>query len=101
MDAKQEVMDILQKVWTKLQGLPQASSLEQGAFAVLILFVGEYSTGVGKVQSTIVTAHGRRLVMYIKKQNTECVPKAVILPFQLMFHPVLNLTAFCKAGHSK
>uniref|UniRef100_A0A3Q1F3E4 Globin family profile domain-containing protein n=1 Tax=Acanthochromis polyacanthus TaxID=80966 RepID=A0A3Q1F3E4_9TELE len=43
MDAKNEIMDILQKVWTKLQGLPQATSLELGAFFVLVLFVGEFS----------------------------------------------------------
>lgn len=41
MEVKEEVLDILQKVWTKLQGLPQASPLELGAFFVLILFVGE------------------------------------------------------------
>uniref|UniRef100_A0A3B5ANB6 Uncharacterized protein n=1 Tax=Stegastes partitus TaxID=144197 RepID=A0A3B5ANB6_9TELE len=29
-------------LWTKLQGLPQANSLELGAFFVLILFVGEF-----------------------------------------------------------
>ncbi|XP_045923924.1 small integral membrane protein 5 [Micropterus dolomieu] len=39
MELKQEVMDILEKVWTKLQGLPQASPLELGAFFVLLLFV--------------------------------------------------------------
>ncbi|KAI3364903.1 hypothetical protein L3Q82_001083 [Scortum barcoo] len=39
MGVKEEVLDILQKVWTKLQGLPQASSVELGAFSVLILFV--------------------------------------------------------------
>uniref|UniRef100_A0AAQ6IA72 Small integral membrane protein 5 n=1 Tax=Anabas testudineus TaxID=64144 RepID=A0AAQ6IA72_ANATE len=33
-----ELMGILQRVWTKLQDLPQASSLEVGAFSVLILF---------------------------------------------------------------
>lgn len=42
MEVKEEVLDILQKVWTKLQGLPQASALELGAFFVLILFVGEF-----------------------------------------------------------
>lgn len=42
MEVKEEVLDILQKVWTKLQGLPQASPLELGAFFVLILFVGEF-----------------------------------------------------------
>lgn len=41
MEVKEEVMDILHKVWTKLQGLPEASPLELGAFFVLILFVGE------------------------------------------------------------
>uniref|UniRef100_A0A8C7QXJ5 Uncharacterized protein n=1 Tax=Oncorhynchus mykiss TaxID=8022 RepID=A0A8C7QXJ5_ONCMY len=28
-------------VWTKLQNLPQANSLELGAFFIIILFVGE------------------------------------------------------------
>ncbi|KAF3704703.1 SAP30-binding protein Transcriptional regulator protein HCNGP [Channa argus] len=39
MYVKEEVMDILQRVWTKLQNLPQASPLEVGAFSILILFV--------------------------------------------------------------
>lgn len=42
MEVKEEVLDILEKVWTKLQGLPQASPLELGAFFVFILFVGEF-----------------------------------------------------------
>ncbi|XP_059180004.1 small integral membrane protein 5 [Centropristis striata] len=42
MEVQEEVMDILQKVWTKLQGLPQASPLEQGAFAVLTLFFATF-----------------------------------------------------------
>lgn len=41
MEVKNEVLDIVQKVWTKLQALPQASPLELGAFSVLILFFGE------------------------------------------------------------
>ena len=41
MEVKEEVIDIFQKVWTKLQGLPQANPLELGAFFILILFVGE------------------------------------------------------------
>ncbi|XP_011616822.1 SAP30-binding protein isoform X2 [Takifugu rubripes] len=40
MDVKQEIMDIIQKVWTKLQALPQAKPLEIGTFAVVILFMG-------------------------------------------------------------
>ena len=41
MEVRQEVVDIFEKVWAKLQALPQASPLELGAFFVLILFVGE------------------------------------------------------------
>lgn len=41
MEVKEEVLDILRKVWIKLQDLPQASRLELGAFFVLILFVGK------------------------------------------------------------
>uniref|UniRef100_A0A8C3G8D8 Uncharacterized protein n=1 Tax=Cyclopterus lumpus TaxID=8103 RepID=A0A8C3G8D8_CYCLU len=37
-----EVLNILQKVWIKLQGLPQAHSLDLGGFMVIILFVGEF-----------------------------------------------------------
>ena len=44
MGVKEEVLDILQKLANKLQGLPQASGLELGAFFVLILFVGEFKT---------------------------------------------------------
>uniref|UniRef100_A0A3Q3VXE3 Uncharacterized protein n=1 Tax=Mola mola TaxID=94237 RepID=A0A3Q3VXE3_MOLML len=42
MEVRQEVLDIFQKVWTKLQALPQASPLELGAFFVLILFVATF-----------------------------------------------------------
>lgn len=41
MEVREEMMEILEKVWTKLQGLPEANSLELGAFFILILFVGE------------------------------------------------------------
>lgn len=47
MDVKEEVLDILQKVWTKVQGLPQATPLEVGAFSVLVLFVGKYLLVIG------------------------------------------------------
>lgn len=43
MEVKNEFLEILQKVWSKLEGLPQASPLELGAFFVLILFVGKFS----------------------------------------------------------
>ncbi|KAK2820911.1 hypothetical protein Q5P01_023870 [Channa striata] len=38
MSVKDELMNILQRVWNKLQDLPQASPLEVGAFSILILF---------------------------------------------------------------
>jgi hypothetical protein len=41
MEVREEVLDILNKVWSKLQNLPQANSLELGAFFIIILFVGE------------------------------------------------------------
>lgn len=39
MDAKQEALHILQKIYTKLQALPDASSIEIGGFLILLLFV--------------------------------------------------------------
>uniref|UniRef100_A0AAY5LBE5 Small integral membrane protein 5 n=1 Tax=Esox lucius TaxID=8010 RepID=A0AAY5LBE5_ESOLU len=38
-DAGREVLSLLEKIWSKLQGLPTASPLEIGAFCVLILFI--------------------------------------------------------------
>ncbi|KAK6301810.1 hypothetical protein J4Q44_G00278630 [Coregonus suidteri] len=42
MEVREEVLDILNKVWTKLQNLPQANSLELGAFFIIILFVATF-----------------------------------------------------------
>lgn len=39
---KEEALRIVQKVWNRLQELPQASRLELGGFSVIILFVGEF-----------------------------------------------------------
>ncbi|KAB5554024.1 hypothetical protein PHYPO_G00045340 [Pangasianodon hypophthalmus] len=39
MDAKQEVLDILQKIWIKLQTLPEANAIEKGGFLILLLFI--------------------------------------------------------------
>uniref|UniRef100_A0AAQ4RJ17 Small integral membrane protein 5 n=1 Tax=Gasterosteus aculeatus aculeatus TaxID=481459 RepID=A0AAQ4RJ17_GASAC len=36
---KEEALRIVQKVWNRLQELPQASRLELGGFSVIILFV--------------------------------------------------------------
>uniref|UniRef100_A0A673WYE7 Small integral membrane protein 5 n=1 Tax=Salmo trutta TaxID=8032 RepID=A0A673WYE7_SALTR len=40
MDAREEMLTLLQKLWAKLQDLPTASPLEMGAFAVLVIFIG-------------------------------------------------------------
>lgn len=41
MEVKDELMDIVEKVWNKLQSLPDANPLELGAFSVIILFFGK------------------------------------------------------------
>lgn len=41
MGVKDELMDIVEKVWHKLQSLPDANPLELGAFSVIILFLGK------------------------------------------------------------
>lgn len=38
----QQLQDIFRRVWTKLQALPEATPVEVGAFAVLLLFIGEF-----------------------------------------------------------
>lgn len=40
MAVKDELIDIVEKVWHKLQSLPDANRLEVGAFSVIILFLG-------------------------------------------------------------
>ncbi|KAG7236437.1 hypothetical protein INR49_000912 [Caranx melampygus] len=42
MDTSEELLSVMNKMWTKLQDLPQASPLELGAFFVLILFVATF-----------------------------------------------------------
>uniref|UniRef100_A0A8C5BHV3 Small integral membrane protein 5 n=1 Tax=Gadus morhua TaxID=8049 RepID=A0A8C5BHV3_GADMO len=42
MEVREEMMEILEKVWIKLQGLPEAHSLELGAFCILLLFVATF-----------------------------------------------------------
>lgn len=41
MELKEEFLRIVQEVWAKLQGLPQAGPLELGAFFIIVLFIGE------------------------------------------------------------
>lgn len=42
MDAREEALGILSKVWQKLQALPDADPVDLGAFFVLLTFIGEY-----------------------------------------------------------
>ncbi|GAA6086424.1 small integral membrane protein 5 [Tachysurus ichikawai] len=46
MDAKQEVLNSLQNIWTKLQNLPEANSIEIGGFLILLLFILTFLTMV-------------------------------------------------------
>lgn len=41
MDAREETLDLLNKIWVKLQGLPNANPIELGAFCVLLTFMCE------------------------------------------------------------
>ncbi|KAG9264538.1 small integral membrane protein 5 [Astyanax mexicanus] len=39
MDAKEETLSILQKILTKLQGLPQSDPYEFAGFSILLIFI--------------------------------------------------------------
>ncbi|CAN9505742.1 unnamed protein product [Ophioblennius macclurei] len=39
MDAKEETLNMLNKIWVKLQGLPNAHPIELGAFFILLTFI--------------------------------------------------------------
>ncbi len=41
MDAKEQTLNLLNRLWVKLQGLPNATPLEQGAFFILLTFICE------------------------------------------------------------
>lgn len=41
MHIDDELLDIIHRVWSKLQDLPRASPLDVGAFSVLVLFAGK------------------------------------------------------------
>uniref|UniRef100_A0A3Q2ULC6 Uncharacterized protein n=1 Tax=Fundulus heteroclitus TaxID=8078 RepID=A0A3Q2ULC6_FUNHE len=53
MEAKEEFLDIIQRVGTKLQGLPQAGPLELGAFAIILLFIGKPCLSPVRSDSTL------------------------------------------------
>ncbi|KAK5856504.1 hypothetical protein PBY51_008093 [Eleginops maclovinus] len=39
MDAREETLSILNKIWVKLQDLPNANPVELGAFFVILSFI--------------------------------------------------------------
>lgn len=39
MDAREETLSILNNIWVKLQGLPNATPIELGAFFVILTFI--------------------------------------------------------------
>lgn len=41
MDAKEQTLTLLNKLWVKLQGLPDANPIELGAFFILLTFICE------------------------------------------------------------
>lgn len=42
MDAREQTLNILGRIWVKLQGLPNANPIELGAFFVLLTFIREF-----------------------------------------------------------
>lgn len=42
MDAGEEALSLLNKIWEKLQGLPDATPVELGAFFILLTFICEF-----------------------------------------------------------
>jgi len=41
MDAREETLGLLNKIWLKLQGLPKAHPAELGAFLIILTFICE------------------------------------------------------------
>ncbi|NP_001156477.1 small integral membrane protein 5 isoform X1 [Danio rerio] len=46
MSTSQDIMGLLQNVWTKLQALPQDHPLTQAAFSIIVLFFLTFLTMV-------------------------------------------------------
>lgn len=42
MDAREQTLNLLGRIWVKLQGLPNANPIELGAFFVLLTFIREF-----------------------------------------------------------
>lgn len=43
MDPREETLGILNKIWVKLHGLPNANAVDQGAFFIILTFICEFS----------------------------------------------------------
>lgn len=41
MDPKEETLNLLNRIWVKLQSLPKANPIEVGAFSILLTFICE------------------------------------------------------------
>ncbi|KAG7243714.1 hypothetical protein INR49_011271 [Caranx melampygus] len=39
MDPKEETLNLLNRIWVKLQSLPKANPIEVGAFSILLTFI--------------------------------------------------------------
>ncbi|KAJ7989391.1 hypothetical protein DPEC_G00304060 [Dallia pectoralis] len=74
-DIGNEVLSLLQKIWTKLQALPTSSPLEIGAFCVLVLFILVF---LGMLLMTCVTCCccGRRTRTKKAQTKVNQVPTA-------------------------
>lgn len=42
MDAKEEALSLLNKMWVKLQNLPNANPVDLGAFFIILTFICEF-----------------------------------------------------------
>lgn len=42
MDAKEEALSLLNKMWFKLQNLPNANPVDLGAFFIILTFICEF-----------------------------------------------------------
>nr|XP_061837555.1 small integral membrane protein 5 [Nerophis lumbriciformis] len=42
MDPKDQAVSLLNKIWAKLQGLPNSSPIELGAFLILLTFIAVF-----------------------------------------------------------
>lgn len=68
MDAREETLTHLNRIWTKLQNLPNAHPVEQAAFCVLLTFICE---------SRLVTT-----TLFSRGLNLSCLSRCSFAPLQ-------------------